>query len=127
MVVGIETDRSPWVQALIIAGYQVYAINPLQVARCRERHAAKSRRLPRGPRRSIAQLNWPPPEWVDRYSHRRLRSTLGYLPPVEYEPSRADPPRPGLHGRTPPDRLGLEGRRGTARGRVETAAPRPPA
>jgi transposase len=39
VVVGIETDRGPWVQALIAAGYQVYPINPLQVARYRERHA----------------------------------------------------------------------------------------
>src|ERR1039457_1586236 len=34
---GIETDRGPWVQALIAAGYQVYAVNPLQAARYRER------------------------------------------------------------------------------------------
>jgi transposase len=39
VVIGIETDRGPWVQALIAAGYQIYAINPLQVARFRERHA----------------------------------------------------------------------------------------
>ena len=39
VVVGIETDRGPWVAALIAAGYQIYAINPLQVARFRERHA----------------------------------------------------------------------------------------
>jgi transposase len=38
VVVGIETDRGPWVAALIAAGYQVYPINPLQVARYRERH-----------------------------------------------------------------------------------------
>ena len=37
-VVGIETDRGPWVQALIAAGYLVYALNPVQVARYRERH-----------------------------------------------------------------------------------------
>ncbi|MGH3327528.1 MAG: IS110 family transposase [Streptomycetales bacterium] len=36
--IGIETDRGPWVQALIAAGYRVYAMNPLQVARYRERH-----------------------------------------------------------------------------------------
>src|SRR4051794_36275237 len=30
VVVGIETERGPWVQALLAAGYQVYAINPLQ-------------------------------------------------------------------------------------------------
>jgi hypothetical protein len=39
MVVGIETDRGLWVQALIAAGYQIYAIHPLQVARYRERHS----------------------------------------------------------------------------------------
>jgi transposase len=37
VVVGIETDRGRGVQALIAAGYQVHAINPLQVARYRER------------------------------------------------------------------------------------------
>ena len=36
--VGIETDRGLWVMALAAAGYQVFAINPLQVARYRERH-----------------------------------------------------------------------------------------
>jgi len=35
--VGIETERGPWVQALIAAGYQVFAINPMSVARYRER------------------------------------------------------------------------------------------
>ncbi len=37
--VGIETDRGPWVQALIAAGYEVFAINPMSVARYRERHS----------------------------------------------------------------------------------------
>jgi transposase len=36
--IGIETDRGPWVQALIAAGYTVFAVNPLSVARYRERH-----------------------------------------------------------------------------------------
>jgi hypothetical protein len=35
--VGIETDRGLWVTALAAAGYVVYGINPLQVARYRER------------------------------------------------------------------------------------------
>jgi transposase len=38
VVVGIETDRGLWVDALAGAGYQVYAINPLAVARYRDRH-----------------------------------------------------------------------------------------
>lgn len=39
VLVGIETDRGPWVQALIAAGYRVYPVNPLQAARYRERHS----------------------------------------------------------------------------------------
>ncbi len=38
VVIGIETDRGPWVTALIAAGYTVFAINPLQASRYRERH-----------------------------------------------------------------------------------------
>jgi transposase len=38
VLVGIETDRGPWVTALTAAGYTVYAVNPLQAARYRERH-----------------------------------------------------------------------------------------
>ena len=36
--VGTETDRGGWVAALVAAGYVVYAVNPLQAARYRERH-----------------------------------------------------------------------------------------
>lgn len=39
VLIGIETDRGPWVQALIATGYRVFAINPLQASRYRERHA----------------------------------------------------------------------------------------
>src|SRR3954469_24309125 len=35
--IGMETDRGPWVQALVAAGYTVYAVNPLQAARYRQR------------------------------------------------------------------------------------------
>jgi transposase len=37
VVVGIETDRGPWVLALLAAGYTVLAVNPLVAARYRER------------------------------------------------------------------------------------------
>jgi transposase len=39
VMVGIETDRGPWVAALVAAGYEVFAINPLSVARYRGRHS----------------------------------------------------------------------------------------
>jgi hypothetical protein len=38
VVIGTETDRGPWVGALVAAGYTVYGVNPLQASRYRERH-----------------------------------------------------------------------------------------
>ncbi|RAS64790.1 YfbU-like protein [Lentzea atacamensis] len=37
VLIAIETDRGPWVTALIAAGYRVYAVNPRQTGRFRER------------------------------------------------------------------------------------------
>ncbi|WP_405176899.1 IS110 family transposase [Nocardia sp. NBC_01377] len=37
VLIGIETDRGPWVSALVAAGYAVLAVNPLQAARFRDR------------------------------------------------------------------------------------------
>jgi hypothetical protein len=38
VLVGIETDRGPWVAALVAAGYRVFAVNPAQVAGYRSRY-----------------------------------------------------------------------------------------
>lgn len=38
VLVGIETDRGPWVAALVAAGYQVFAVNPLSASQYRKRH-----------------------------------------------------------------------------------------
>jgi hypothetical protein len=43
VVIRIETDCGPWVQALIAAGYTVYAPNPLQAARYRVRQRCQIR------------------------------------------------------------------------------------
>ena len=64
-MVGIETDRGPWVQALIAAGYTVYAINPLQVARYRERHATSGAKSDPGDAHVLAEL-----VRLDRAHHR---------------------------------------------------------
>jgi transposase len=37
VVIGIETDRGPWVAALVAAGYTVMTVNPLQAAEFRRR------------------------------------------------------------------------------------------
>ncbi|WP_344127974.1 IS110 family transposase, partial [Mycolicibacterium murale] len=39
VVLGIEKDHGLWVTALATSGYQVYAINPMAVARYRDRHS----------------------------------------------------------------------------------------
>ena len=38
VLVGIETDRGPWVNALVAAGYRVFAVNPAQAAAYRGRY-----------------------------------------------------------------------------------------
>lgn len=56
VVVGIETDRGPWVAALAAAGYQVYPINPMQVARYRERHGTSGAKSDRGDAHVLAEI-----------------------------------------------------------------------
>jgi transposase len=56
VVVGIETERGPWVQALLAAGYRVYAINPLQVARYRERHQVSGAKSDAGDAHTLADM-----------------------------------------------------------------------
>src|SRR3954447_10219173 len=56
VLIGIETDRGPWVGALVAAGYTVYAINPLQVARYRERHATAGAKSYPGDAHVLAEL-----------------------------------------------------------------------
>jgi len=56
VAVGIETDRGPWVAALIAAGYTVYAINPLQAARYRERHGVSGAKSDAGDAHVLADM-----------------------------------------------------------------------
>ncbi len=39
VVIGIETDRGLFVSALVAAGYQAYAVNPMSTSRYRDRHS----------------------------------------------------------------------------------------
>jgi transposase len=65
VLIGIETDRGPWVQALIAAGYTVYAINPAQVARYRERHGTSGAKSDPADAHVLAEL-----VRLDRAHHR---------------------------------------------------------
>jgi transposase len=67
VVIGIETDRGLWVQALGVSGYQVFAVNPLAVARYRERHQVSGAKSDAGDAKVLADL-----VRTDRHNHRSL-------------------------------------------------------
>ena len=54
--IGIETDRGPWVAALVASGYQVYAINPLQSARARQGNSVSGAKSDAGDAHVLADL-----------------------------------------------------------------------
>ena len=54
--VGIETDHGPWVMALAAAGYAVFAVNPLQAARYRDRHAVSGAKSDAGDGHILADM-----------------------------------------------------------------------
>ncbi|HEX6453366.1 MAG TPA: IS110 family transposase [Trebonia sp.] len=72
VVIGIETDRGPWVAALIAAGYTVYPVNPLQASRYRERHGVSGAKSDAGDAHMLADM-------VRTDSHQ-LRSAAGDSP-----------------------------------------------
>jgi transposase len=65
IVIGIETDRGLLVGALLAAGYQVYAINPLAASRYRERHVTSGAKSDPGDAKVLADL-----VRTDRHNHR---------------------------------------------------------
>jgi hypothetical protein len=75
VVVGIETDRGPWVAALVAAGYQVFAINPMSAARYRERHSTSGAKSDPGDAHVLAEI-----VRLDRAHHRPV---AGDSPAVE--------------------------------------------
>ena len=75
VLVGIETDRGPWVAALVAAGYRVFAVNPRQVARYRERHASSGAKSDAGDAHALADMV--------RTDAHQLRPIAGDSPLVE--------------------------------------------
>jgi hypothetical protein len=75
VVVGIETDRGPWVAALVAAGYRVFPVNPLQASRYRERHGVSGAKSDGGDAHMLADM-------VRTDSHQ-LRAAAGDSPDAE--------------------------------------------
>jgi transposase len=67
VVIGIETDRGLWVDALVAAGYQVYAINPRAVTRYRDRHHISGAKSDASDAKLLADL-----VRTDRHNHRPM-------------------------------------------------------
>ena len=69
VAIGIETGQGPWVAALIAAGYTVFAVNPLQASRYRERHGVPGAKSDAGDAHVLADMV--------RTDSRQLRPVAG--------------------------------------------------
>src|ERR1700759_2121718 len=67
VVIGIETDRGLWVDALSAAAYRVFAVNPLAVARYRDRHHVSGAKSDGSDAKLLADL-----VRTDRHNHRPI-------------------------------------------------------
>src|SRR5215207_1270000 len=114
VVIGIETDRGLLVGALVAAGYQVIAVNPLAASRYRERHTISRAKSDRGDARMLADL-----VRTDRHHHRPVRGDSGLAEAVKvlargHQQLGLDPPAAGEPGPWHPAGL-LPGRGGRLR------------
>ncbi len=67
VAVGIEIDRGLIVTALLGAGYEVYAVNPMASSRYRDRHATSGAKSDHGDAKVLADL-----VRTDRHNHRQI-------------------------------------------------------
>jgi hypothetical protein len=67
VVVATETDRGLFVGALVAAGYEVVAVNPMSAARYRERHSTSGAKSDPGDAYVLAEI-----ARLDRHNHRPI-------------------------------------------------------
>jgi transposase len=65
VVIGIETDRGLFVTALVAAGYEVFAVNPMSTSRYRDRHSTSGAKSDPGDAKVLADM-----VRTDRHNHR---------------------------------------------------------
>jgi Transposase/Transposase IS116/IS110/IS902 family len=78
VAVGIETDRGLLVGALLVAGYQVYAVNPHTMSRYRGRHGSSRAKSDRGDAKVLADL-----VRTDRHNHRTVAGDTSLVEAVK--------------------------------------------
>lgn len=79
VVVGIEVDHGLLVDALMGAGYALYAVNPLAASRYRERHTTSGAKSDAGDAKVLADL-----VRTDRQNHRRLVGSSEHLRAIRH-------------------------------------------
>jgi Transposase/Transposase IS116/IS110/IS902 family len=67
VVIGIETDRGLFVSALVAAGYQLYAVNPMSTSRYRDRHSTSGAKSDAGDAEVLSDM-----VRTDRHHHRLM-------------------------------------------------------
>jgi transposase len=67
VVIGIETDRGLFVSALVTAGYNVFAVNPMSTSRYRDRHSSSGAKSDPGDAKVLADM-----VRTDRHNHRTV-------------------------------------------------------
>ena len=72
VMIGIETDRGLWVNALTAGGYQVFAVNPLAAARYRDRHHVSGAKSDASDAKLLADL-----VRTDRHNHHLIAGDSG--------------------------------------------------
>ena len=65
VVIGIETDRGLFVTALVAAGYQLYAVNPMSTSRYRDRYSTSGAKSDAGDAHVLSDM-----VRTDRHHHR---------------------------------------------------------
>ena len=65
VVIGIETDRGLFVTALVAAGYQLYAVNPMSTSRYRDRHSTSGAKSDAADAQVLSDM-----VRTDRHNHR---------------------------------------------------------
>jgi transposase len=78
VVIGIETDRGLWVDAVTTVGYQVFAVNPLAAARYRDRHHVSGAKSDPADAKLLADL-----VRTDRHNHRLIAGDSGQAEAVK--------------------------------------------
>lgn len=74
VAIGIETGRGLFVAALVAAGYQVHAVNPMSASRYRDRHGSSGAKSDPGDAKVLADL-----VRTDRHNHRLVAADSGLV------------------------------------------------